>query len=190
MKQSVLQKLKSKFRQSSTISSTNCEEDQRVKEIEINNLWLRENLSREEAENILLKKEIGFFLVRKSETVQQNFVLSVRVPKFINMNLVAHYLIVKSKSGYCLRGFESKEFSDLKSLVTHCSYLRDMLPIQINLEYYNEREKKRNEFIYYFNTKSTSSLSSVVSVQSDFSDLSDLDFQSVSAQSNIFDDSF
>lgn len=184
----MLQKLKSKFRQNDKI--------QAIEENKQKPSWFKERMSREEAENILKRKEIGVFIIRESESIKDCFVLSVKVPKFLNSTQVAHYLIVKSKRGFCVRGFQNKEFSDLKSLVTHCSYMRDMLPIQLNLEYYIQEEKKSQDFIYYFSSDSSSSLNSLGTSQSNFSDFSDLEnfsplsVSSSTSTSSLFDEGF
>ena len=78
---------------------------------------------------------------------------------------------MKSAEGFVIRG-QKKKFNDLISLVTHCSVMRDMLPVLLNLDFYrNESEKKKiNEYFYYStsagSTSSTSSLNSVGSVES------------------------
>ncbi|CAF0797834.1 unnamed protein product [Brachionus calyciflorus] len=183
MKQSVLQKLKSKFKTSNLVEVEKVNEPMPA--------WFNEKISREQAEELLMQHQIGLFIVRKSESMTGCYVLSVKVPKFINSNEVSHYLIVRSKKGYCVRGAMHKEFQDIKSLVTHCSFMRDLIPICLNLDYYNENKRKYNEFIYYFN--STTSLNSLSSAHSDFSDLSELDLppsNSTSKSSEFFDDSF
>lgn len=130
-----------------------------------------------------MDKEIGVFVVRKSETQSDSFVLSVRVPKYLNPREVSHYLIVSNaaQDSFCVRGFQ-KEFSDLKSLVTHCSLMRDILPVMLNLDYYNnessrrhvvQQERRENDLIYCFFSSpstSTSSLTSIISSQSELSD--------------------
>jgi hypothetical protein len=99
--------------------------------------WFAKNLNRTEAEFYLSNKEIGVFLVRQSETKLNCLVLSVKVAKYINANKVAHYLIVKSDKCFKLNGFQ-KQFADIQSLVTHCSVIRDMLPVLLNLKFYNQ----------------------------------------------------
>jgi hypothetical protein len=159
MKPTILQKVKSAFRTSSRNSLN----------IEPTPLWYKQDYNREQAEYYLSLKEIGVFVMRKSETIQDCHVLSVKVPKYINSNEISHYLIVKSKSAalqnkksvYTMRGF-TKEFFDLKSLVTHCSFMRDMIPVALNLDFYREENEeilhKRNDFFYY--SSSSSSLTS------------------------------
>lgn len=179
MKQSFIQKLKLKFKNEPTINTQ--EENMPI--------WFVDNMTREQAELLLMSKEIGLFVVRKSETLSGCYVLSVKVPKYINAAQISHYLIVKSKKGFCIKGSMHKEFQDIKSLVTHCSFMRDLIPICLNLDYYNDNKRKFNEFIYYFN--STTSLDSISS--SDFSDLNELDIppsNSTSKSSGCFDESF
>jgi hypothetical protein len=137
--------------------------------------WYNETYNRLQTESYLADKEIGVFVVRKSETHQDCYVLSVKVPKYMNFNEVAHYLILQTRANnkkemcFCVKGFQ-KEFQDLKSLVTHCSMMRDILPIMLNVEFYKKQEldynerKEANEFIYYFSSSgSTSSLLSTTS---------------------------
>jgi hypothetical protein len=167
MKPTLFQKLRSAFKTSSS-QSLNTKETTTPQ-------WYKSDYNREQAENYLLAHEIGTFVIRKSETIQDCHVLSVKVPKYINASEISHYLIVKSKSTslsslhqakkssksvYSVRGY-NKEFSDLKSLVTHCSFMRDIIPVTLNLEFYRERAEQQaghrhNDFFYY--SSSTSSL--------------------------------
>lgn len=142
--------------------------------------WFQEEFSRIQAERFLMDKEIGVFVVRKSETHANSYVLSVRVPKYLNQREVSHYLVINNPTNQCfsVKGFE-KEFPDLKSLVTHCSLMRDFLPIMLNVDYYKRESSSRrqednncvreSELVYCFfssPSRSTSSLSSVLSSQS------------------------
>lgn len=172
MKLSIIQKIKSKLSKSKSNYSLQYEEL----------LWYQENLTREEAEMQLFNEEIGVFLVRKSESIQDCYVLSVKVPKYINTIQVSHYLILKNKTKYHMKGFGHKEFNDLNSLITHCSYMRDMLPVKLNLEFYQICSTKS-----IYNYKSAS-LDSISSTQSDFSDLSEINLKPSSSKNNIFDD--
>lgn len=137
--------------------------------------WYKSSFNREQAESFLSETEIGTFVMRKSETIQDCHVLSVKVPKYVNQTEFSHYLIVKSKpfstqlkkkhaSAYSVRGY-AKEFSDLTSLVTHCSFMRDIIPVTLNLDFYREKasqeEYRRNDFFYY--SSSSSSLTSTES---------------------------
>ena len=164
MKQSVLQKLKSKFQKpTKQVAILNAE----------NPIWLKNELSRDEAFNYLIEKEIGCFVVRQSETIKDCYVLSVKVAKWINSNEISHYIIVNTKHGYFIRGF-NKEFTDLKSLVTHCSFIRDMLPVLLDLNYYRQEiiqhEKRLNDLYYFASMKSSiSSTSSIGSLSSQVS---------------------
>lgn len=161
MKQSVIQKLRNKFR-----SASNQHQVETIDET-CSNLWFKASLNREQAEAYILPNEIGTFVIRKSESILDCHVLSVKVPKYVNITEISHYLIVKSKRGYSVRGF-SKEFNDLKSLVTHCAFMRDMLPVLLNLDFYKsqlkQNEFKSNDFFYY--SSSTSSLASTMSSSS------------------------
>ena len=104
--------------------------------------------------------------MRKSESIQDCYVLSVKVPKYINSTFVAHYLIDKSKKSFRLRG-SGKKFPDLISIIMHCSEERDILPIILNYNYYERKEDlvkrlsniKTNEFLYYSSGSSIASSS-------------------------------
>jgi hypothetical protein len=165
MKLSVLQKLKSKLRQAKPVNQLPVIYDTE------NPIWLKNELSREEARNFLMDKEIGVFIVRNSETIKDCFVLSVKVAKFINSNEICHYIVVKNqkRQSYSIRGFD-KEFSDLKSLVTHCSFIRDMLPVLLDLNFYRKEivlyERKMNDFYYFSRSSMVSSNPSTSSIGS------------------------
>jgi len=177
MKPTLFQKLRSAFKTSSS-QSLNAKDNATPQ-------WYKSDYNREQAENYLLEHEIGTFVIRKSETIQECHVLSVKVPKYVNVSEISHYLIVKSKSTslsslhqakskssksvYSVRGY-NKEFSDLKSLVTHCSFMRDIIPVTLNLEFYRERAEQQanhrhNDFFYY--SSSASSLTASESSDSD-----------------------
>jgi hypothetical protein len=170
MKYSLLNKLKSKC--TLTKSKSPCKQYE-------NEPWFKSSFNREQTDKFLKPTEIGTFVVRKSESTPNSFALSVKVPKYMNMAEISHYLIVQSKEGFCIKGL-SKHFDDLKSLITHCSYMRDMIPIMLNLDFYKSESEisdtsvKKSQFLYYFST-STTSLGSTVSSTSDFfEDFSDM----------------
>ena len=112
----------------------------------------------------LSNKDVGVFLVRKSESIQDSYVLSVKVPKYINSTFIAHYLIDKSKKSFKLRG-SCRKFPDLFSIIMHCSAERDILPIILNYKYYEQKlvlveqlsNIKTNEFLYYSSGSSIAS---------------------------------
>ena len=166
MKQSVLQKLKSKLRPVKPDTNLPI-----IKDTE-SPIWLKNELTREEAKDYLMDKEIGVFIVRQSETIRDCFVLSVKVAKFISSSEICHYIVVKNqkRQSFVIRGF-NKEFSDLKSLVTHCSFIRDMLPVLLDLSFYRKEiilhERKMND-LYYFSSRSSmkSSIPSASSIDS------------------------
>ncbi len=169
MKQSALQKFKSKLR---PVKPNN------HLPVIINDtetpIWLMNKLSRSKAVDYLMDKEIGVFLVRQSETLKDCFVLSVKVAKFISSNKICHYIVMKNqkRQSYVVRGF-NKEFSDLNSLVTHCSFIRDMLPVLLNLNFYRKDivmfEEQMNGL---HSLSSTSSKKSSVTSASSISSLS------------------
>ena len=138
-----------------------------------NNQWFMPNINRQETENYLSDKEIGVFVVRQSESQSNCFVLSIRVPKYMNANEISHYLILTAANGaYRLKGF-LKEFSDIKALVTHCSVIRDMLPVLLNLRFFSHGSeihiKNDNYMIYSPSTSSLISFNSVGSLSSNVS---------------------
>ena len=162
---SFIQKIKSTLRN----KKTECNQAEVIEE-PINANWYNPDINREETQVFLMSKEIGVFLIRPSETKSNCFVLSIKVAKYINVNEVSHYLIVKSASGFTLKGF-LKEFSDLSSLVTHCSIVRDMLPVLLNLRFYTvqsnpivESHNKCGNYMFF--SSSTSSLTSTCSTSS------------------------
>jgi hypothetical protein len=79
--------------------------------------------------------------------------------KFISSSEICHYIVVKHqrRQSFVIRGF-NKEFSDLKSLVTHCSFIRDMLPVLLDLSFYRKEiilhESKMND-LYNFSSRSS-----------------------------------
>jgi hypothetical protein len=166
MKQSLLNKLKSKW-QTALSKQNNPKKQTVLKELPI---WLKNDLTREEAENYLMDKEIGVFLIRQSETIKDCYVLSIKVAKYINMSEISHYIIIKSRENcFKIRGFV-KEFNDLKSLVTHCSFIRDMLPVLLNLDFYRNEIKfgkqNQDDYFYYRIASTNSSMASASSMDS------------------------
>jgi hypothetical protein len=184
----VLQKLKSKWRQSTSSSGSSSSSTGSKSSLDsfcMQAEWYKPLYNRAQSEEWLKSKEIGVFLIRTSESYQHTHVLSLKVPKYMNPAEIAHYLLVRDEktNTYCVNGFNYKQFSDLSSLVTHCSLMRDILPVMLNLQFYQLDQVSSNgrecDFIYYFTstttstTTSTSSLTSTISSESNFSDLSD-----------------
>ena len=174
MKQSVLQKLKSKIRQ--TVKLVPVIDNSPIKVSIVDNpIWLKNELTRDVSASYLMDKEIGVFLVRQSESIRDCYVLSVKVAKFINSNEISHYIILNSsKHGeeharFSIRGF-NKEFTDLKSLVTHCSFIRDMLPVLLDLNFYRNEigsyKRKSVDDFYYYSGSTCSIKSSMPSASS------------------------
>lgn len=129
--------------------------------------WMKENFSRNDSEQFLENQQVGVFVIRKSESIQNSYVLSVKVPVYVNPSQVSHYVLIKSKNGYHIRGCQ-KEFKDIEKLINHCSLIRDMLPVQLDLEYYESDKVKQN-------CVRSTSLNSISSKSSDFSDFSELE---------------
>jgi len=164
----LIQKFKSSLK-SSTKKTQGIDESICINE---NGEWFKPRMTREEAELFLNNKQIGVFVVRQSESQNNSLVLSVKVPRYLNINEVSHYIIQHSRISFKLKGFD-KEFSDLKSLVTHCSVIRDMLPVLLCLDFYsshldqtNDKFTGLNKDNYMFYNSSTSSLVSMSSLNS------------------------
>ena len=178
MKQSVLQKLKSKCKLAQKITSRIFDTQNDAYD---NEPWYKQEFTRDQTETFLRLKEIGVFVIRKSETNVNCHVLSVRVPKYINSAEVSHYLLVKSSEGFCIRGLD-KHFENLRALITHCSFMRDMIPVTLNVDFYRERtvrcDVKKDNFMMIF--KSTTSLGSTTSSTSDFSEEFEFDLSTSS----------
>ncbi|CAF0900013.1 unnamed protein product [Brachionus calyciflorus] len=165
MKSTLIQKIKSKLTKKGFETLKDANEYK----------WFHEKFTREESETFLSKQNVGVFVIRKSETIQNAFVLSVKVPIYVNNCQVSHYVIIQSKNRVYMRGFQEKEFSDIQSLLTHCSYVRDMLPVQLDLDFYDTNMNRKG-------CVRSSSLNSVASA-----DFLDLDELNISQASNIFD---
>lgn len=158
-----IQKLKSSLKNSKRVKDTVNDP------IQINDIWYAPELTREKAEIYLLEKEVGVFIVRKSESRANCFVLSVKVAKYLNSNEISHYLISQINNTFELNGHK-KHFHDLKSLVTHCSVIRDMLPVLLNLKFFEDgyqpqfSDDKSDNYMFY--SSSASSLMSFNSLNS------------------------
>lgn len=175
MKQTLFQKLKTKLRSNQYKKNI----DQEIESIpssqyhQFNNdllpKWFKNSFSREQAEDYLRDKEIGTFIIRESETILDCFVLSVKCSKYIHhtgKNEISNYIIIKSSDGFIIRG-NSKRFHGLISLVTHCSVMRDILPVLLNLDFYkSDLEKKQINDLFYYTTSTYSTSSSTSSLGS------------------------
>jgi hypothetical protein len=106
--------------------------------------WFEPYLSREHVNNRLLCQETGSFIIRLSRTCRNCFALSIRVPYFANSTGIAHYLIIKNRNGFKLKGVD-KEFKTLKALVTHYSVMQEILPV--TLKVYHKNINNNNCFI-------------------------------------------
>ncbi|KAM4022081.1 GRB2-related adapter protein 2 isoform 1-T3 [Anomaloglossus baeobatrachus] len=74
--------------------------------------WYCENFSRIEAENILMSKQVGHFIIRASQTSKGEFSISVR-----HETDVQHFKVIRDKSGnYSLW---SEKFKSLNKLVEY-----------------------------------------------------------------------
>lgn len=134
--------------------------------------WFQAGLPREISLEILTRQTPGAFLVRQSESKIGCFALSLRVPPPAAAK-VAHYLILRTqRGGYkikvrhgiflknlvqkfnnyenasffshcCCQGF-TKEFTSLRSLITHHSVMPEQLPIPLNLPRQHEIQQRHD----------------------------------------------
>lgn len=98
--------------------------------------WYQPGLSREIATEILSSQSVGAFMVRCSNTSNDSYALSVKIPRVTCGTTlhVAHYLILASLShGYRLKG-SAKTFPTLGSLIVHHSVMQEILPCTLNLK--------------------------------------------------------
>jgi len=97
--------------------------------------WYQPGLSREIATEILSSQSVGAFMVRCSNTSNDSYALSVKIPRVTcGTTVVAHYLILASLShGYRLKG-SAKTFPTLGSLIVHHSVMQEILPCTLNLK--------------------------------------------------------
>ncbi|XP_076266725.1 uncharacterized protein LOC143200210 [Rhynchophorus ferrugineus] len=98
--------------------------------------WYQEGIPREIALEILSQEPIGSFMVRRSTTKMGCYALSVRVPRSFQLSGIAHYLIMRTKRGYRIKGF-TKEFTTLVALITHHSVMPELLPCPLQLSRYH-----------------------------------------------------
>lgn len=122
---------------------------------------------RKEAELYLSNKSIGVFIIRKSESRKNYYVVSLKVPKYINQSEISHFLIEKTKNFYKIIGTD-KQFTNLTKLITHCSLVRDLLPITLNLRYYQQQQRD-------INSSETACQSSIISSSSSSFSINSLD---------------
>ncbi|XP_075688432.1 GRB2-related adapter protein 2 [Rhinoderma darwinii] len=74
--------------------------------------WFCENFTRIEAENVLMSKQVGYFIIRASQTSKGEFSISVRHEKDVQ-----HFKVMRDKSGnYSLW---TEKFKSLNKLVEY-----------------------------------------------------------------------
>ncbi|XP_066450682.1 GRB2-related adaptor protein 2-like [Eleutherodactylus coqui] len=74
--------------------------------------WYCENFTRTEAENVLISKQVGYFIIRASQTSKGEFSISVR-----HEEDVQHFKVIRDKSGnYSLW---TEKFKSLNKLVDY-----------------------------------------------------------------------
>ncbi|XP_077134155.1 GRB2-related adapter protein 2 isoform X1 [Ranitomeya variabilis] len=74
--------------------------------------WYCENISRIEAENILMSKQVGYFIIRASQTSKGEFSISVR-----HEADVQHFKVIRDKTGHY--SLWSEKFKSLNKLVEY-----------------------------------------------------------------------
>nr|VZI16970.1 unnamed protein product [Spirometra erinaceieuropaei] len=108
---------------------------------ETSNVWLMPNISKEEAQSMLLSREPGTFLVRTSKSRQNFYVLVLRVPASLDGGEpVRSFLIEHSQmrsgrgDGYHLHGFQTEPvYPTLAAFVHDHTTNRGALPICLKL---------------------------------------------------------
>ncbi|XP_037944355.1 uncharacterized protein LOC119677157 [Teleopsis dalmanni] len=110
---------------STTYTSGAEEEDTDLKDAS----WFQAGISRDIAEEVLSSKSPGAFLVRKSTSKPGCYALTLRVPSPPGPK-VANYIILRTTRGYKIKGFR-KEFTSLKTLITHHSVMPELLPVPL-----------------------------------------------------------
>ena len=108
--------------------------DENCKQVEAHEIftWFKGDMRRAEAEDALKGKLVGSFIIRRSETIDRNLVLTVKVPLYANSNLVSHYLVTYKNKKYSLKGMKS-EFTSLIELVSYYAKNRETLPVLLDL---------------------------------------------------------
>jgi len=94
-------------------------------------IWMLNEVTREEAEQILHDKEPGNFLVRGSKLDDHILVLSVKLGSR-HGSIVEHFIIIVN-SGRVLLEDSDLQFENITSLVFHYSYVCDELPEKLRL---------------------------------------------------------
>ncbi|BHF83950.1 Tensin-3 [Sparganum proliferum] len=108
---------------------------------ETSNVWLMPNISKEEAQSMLLSREPGTFLVRTSKSRQNFYVLVLRVPASLDGGeplrsfLIEHSQMRSGRGdGYHLHGFQTEPvYPTLAAFVHDHTTNRGALPICLKL---------------------------------------------------------
>jgi len=94
-------------------------------------IWLLNNVTRDEAGNILHNKEQGNFLIRDSQMDRSKLALSVKIG-FGDGFVVQHFIIIY-RSGRVFLEDSDLQFANITSLVFHYSNVCDELPEKLKL---------------------------------------------------------
>ena len=112
--------------------------------------FLSKEIERSQVVKMLIDRQVGSFYVRPSKTCGSGvFVLSVRVPSFVNESKVNHYLIIKTPNQrYRFQNADTsctKEWSDIESLVIHHTIMREFLPCTLRFEQQSSVDKENKK---------------------------------------------
>ena len=117
--------------------------------------WFRPRITRTQAESLLKQSTVGCFLIRSSSSPGKSYALSVRVA---GRQVQHHLLLVTGKQQQVRLHGSSKLFPSVFSLVTHLSIMKENLPCNLHLNYYDsesstETEDDENEDIIDIDTE-------------------------------------
>jgi len=98
--------------------------------------WFQATMPRELAMSVLMREPLGSFMVRNSTSQPGTLALSLRVPDSFHPEGITHYIIVRHKTGYKIKGF-LKQHPSLTSLITHHSVMPELLPVPLNIHRHN-----------------------------------------------------
>ena len=127
--------------------------------------WYKENINRSDAEELLSNFDVGGFVVRKSESVKNAYVLSVKVPAYFSPKRISHFILIQDKNFIRFKGHDDKKFKDIDQLIAYCCNIRNILPVKLDSKLY--QSKIHHKFVRVRAV-------SLESVSTDFSDFSDI----------------
>merc|ERR1719278_562153 len=95
--------------------------------------WFQATMPRELAMSVLMREPLGSFMVRNSTSQPGTLALSLRVPESFHPEGITHYIIVRHKTGYKIKGFLKHH----PSLTSHHSVMPELLPVPLNIHRHN-----------------------------------------------------